>query len=139
MTEEQHTNTKVIIVDDNATFREGMVFFLENVLNFEVIDVASDGEEFLKNQRTKNADIILMDIEMPKLNGIETIKQYMWNVKECKAIAVTNYEEKAYLTELIGAGFKGCVFKKNIYDELENAIKTVLNNRIYYPKNIRIS
>ena len=129
---------KVFVVDDNETFREGVIFYLENILSVKIIGSACNGKEFLENNQIGHADIILMDIEMPYINGIDAIKQFIWIYTHGKVIAVTNYEDKAYLAELIGAGFKGCVFKKNIYDELETAIKTVLDNKIFYPRNMKL-
>lgn len=127
---------KVIIVDDNKTFQESLKYFLESVFLYEVVGMANDGEEFLKIENAHNADIILIDIQMPNLNGIETVKKALWQYQFQKFIAITNYTDSAYLLELIGAGFAGCVFKSNIYDELENAINTVLKNQLYFPKNI---
>lgn len=129
---------RIIIVDDNDTFRDGISFYLDNMLKHKVIAKCNDGECFLKLTNSSNADVVLMDIEMPNLNGIETIKRHLWDNRETKAIAVTNYEEKLYLTELIGAGFKGCVLKKNIYNELATAIDEVINNGIYFPGNIKL-
>ena len=92
---------KFIIVDDNKTFGDGIKYYLENILNHQVIGVAHDGEEFLKLKNSHEADIILMDIEMPKLNGIETVKKALWDSPFLKFIAVTSYKEKAYLLELL--------------------------------------
>jgi len=130
---------KFIVVDDNKTFRDGIKYYLENILFYQVIDVASDGKEFLISKHIHLADLILMDIEMPNFNGIETVKRALWENSFLKFIAVTNYTDKAYLIDLLGAGFKACVFKQNIYDDLENAIKAVENNKLYFPKDINIT
>ena len=129
---------KFIVVDDNKTFRDGIKYYLENILSHKVIGVASDGEEFLKMENSREADIILMDIEMPNLNGIETIKKALWDNSTLKFIAITNYSDKAYLLELIGAGFKACVFKSNIYEELENTIFKIIANKSCFPPGIKI-
>lgn len=128
----------IILVDDNNTFRKGISFYLENMLNHKVIAECEDGQSFLEDVHTSDADLVLMDIEMPRLNGIETIKRHLWANRDAKAIAVTNYEDKVYLTELIGAGFKGCVLKKNIYNELAAAIEKIMSNKIYFPENIKL-
>ncbi len=129
---------KFIVVDDNKTFRDGIKYYLENILSHKVIGVASDGEEFLKMENTHEADIVLMDIEMPNLNGIETIKKALWENHYVKFIAITNYTDKVYLLDLISAGFKACVFKPNIYDELENAILKIIANKSCFPPGIKI-
>jgi DNA-binding NarL/FixJ family response regulator len=129
---------KFIVVDDNKTFRVGIKYFLENILNHEVIGMAEDGGEFLDMTCKYDADIILMDIEMPKLNGIETVQKALWENSHFKFIAATSYTDRAYLNELIGAGFKSCVFKTSIYDELNDAIIAVRNKQLYFPKELVI-
>lgn len=129
---------KFIVVDDNKTFREGVKFYLENILQHEVIHMASDGLEFLKIENKRDADIIIMDIEMPNMNGIDAVKIAIWEQSDLNFIAVTNYSDKAYLDELIGAGFKSCIFKSNIYDELEKAINAVKKNQLSFPKKMNI-
>ena len=130
---------KLIVVDDNKTFRDGIIFYLENVLNHKVIATAENGEEFLQLDNIHDADIILMDVEMPKLNGIEATKKALWDNCFLKIIAITSYTEKAYLTELLHAGFKACVFKSEVYDKLELAIAELMDNKIYFPKEIKLS
>ncbi len=129
---------KIIVVDDNKTFRKGIKFYIENMLKHEVINEFDNGESFVNSDSFIIADIILMDIEMPKLDGIEAVKKALWRFSELKIIAITNYKDKAYLTELIGAGFKGCVFKDNIYEELKKAIDSVMNGHIFYPEDIQL-
>jgi DNA-binding NarL/FixJ family response regulator len=130
---------KVIVVDDNKTFREGITYYLENVLNYEVINTAENGTEFLLLENTHEADIILMDVEMPGLNGIETAKKALWDSSFLRIIALTSYTEKAYLSELIQAGFKACIFKSEVYDNLEKTFEKVLANKICFPKSIKFS
>lgn len=130
---------KFIIVDDNNTFREGIKYYLENMLLHEVIGTASDGLEFLLIKNIHEADIILMDIEMPNMNGIETVKKALWGNSNLKFIAITDYTDKAYLLELIGAGFRSCVFKSNIYEGLKEAISSVMNNKLFFPDDINLN
>lgn len=129
---------KIILVDDNHFFRESINFFIETKLGYEVIGSYKDGEEFLNSKEYYNTDIVLMDIDMPRINGIKAAKLALWKAKDIKIIAITGFREKAYLDELIGAGCKGCVFKDDIYDELNAAIKKVYSGDFYYPDNIKI-
>lgn len=128
---------KIIIADDNSKFREGLKFYLEKVLNYKVLDEVDSGEAFLNLENSFLADIILMDISMPNINGILAAKTYL-NNHQGKIIAITSYEEKTYLNELIEAGIKGCVYKKDIYEHLNPAIKRVMHNDLYFPKNINL-
>ncbi|NOQ23851.1 MAG: response regulator [Bacteroidales bacterium] len=129
---------KIIVVDDNKTFREGIKFYLKNMLLHNVIATAADGLEFLQLKNLNEADIILMDIEMPNMNGVETVKKALWRNSNLKFIAVTDYTDKAYLLELIGAGFKSCVFKSNIYEGLKEAITSVMNNELFFPEDMNL-
>lgn len=127
---------KIITVDDNKTFLQSINFFLSNVLKYTVINQASSGVDFLRLSNVHEANIILMDIEMPELNGIQTTKAAIKDYSALNIIALTNYEEKAYLMSLITAGFKGCVFKKNTFEQINIAIHTVLDGKMYFPQNI---
>jgi len=129
---------KIIIVDDNKTFRESLKYYLENILLHEVIEMLGDGIELIKNENSHKVDIILMDIEMPLLNGIETAKRALYENPALKIIAITNYSDQAYLLDLISAGFKACVFKNNIYNDLEIAFSKLTLNKMYFPKNIML-
>lgn len=130
---------KIIIVDDNEIFRRSLEFHLKITLNYEVIGIAADGDEFLALNNIYNADIILMDIEMPVLNGFAAAQKAILSYINLNIIAITDYQDKAYLKNLIKTGFKGCVFKKNLFDEIELAIKYVLNNKLYFPEDIELN
>jgi DNA-binding NarL/FixJ family response regulator len=97
-----------------------------------------EGECFSNLSNTSDADIILMDIEMPRMSDIDMLTKHFGENWDIKAIAVTSYEEKLYLAELINIGFKGCVLKRNIYSQLTPAIEKVMNDEIYFPVDIKI-
>ena len=130
---------KIFVVEDNESFLEGIILYLEQVLYHKVIGCASDGEKFLE-QRKKyvEADIILMDINMPNLNGILTTKKLLWANHSKKVIALTAMQTTVGLQQLICAGFKACVFKNRVFDDLPDAVAAVTKGNICYPKNIRI-
>lgn len=129
---------RFIVVDDNKVFRESIVYFIENVLKQEVVATFENGKEVLESSHIYQADIVIMDVEMPELNGIESTKKLLWLNNFLKIIAVTAYKDKAYLFELVHAGFKACIFKDAVFDELECAIDKVSNNSIYFPKELKI-
>lgn len=130
-------NFKVILVDDNRQFREGLRFYIETILGYEIISEASNGSEFLELTNVHLADVVLIDISMPEINGIDAARAYLKRRPQ-KFIAITSFEEKTYLNELIEAGIKGCVFKKNIHNEIKQAIEVVIADDIYYPNDINI-
>lgn len=129
---------KIVIVDDSNTFAESIKYFIEKILFLEVILIVQNGNELIDSNLYQRADLILMDIEMPEINGIETAKQVLWRYNNLKLIAITNYEDNAYLSQLISAGFKGCVFKRNIYSELEEAIEKIMSGELYFPDYIKV-
>ncbi len=129
---------KLIIVDDNKQFLNTLRLFIQENLHHTVIAVAESGEEFLKIDpiTIRDADIILMDIMMNRLNGFETTKQITWLFPNLKIIAVTMHIEKVFLNEVLEAGFKGCVFKSEIFDTLEKALNEVSSGHIYINKKL---
>lgn len=129
---------RIIIADDNIQFRSGLRFYIETILKHFVVAEAKDGKELIQIARTTKADILLVDISMPKINGIDAAREHLLNYSLHKIIAITSYEEQTYLNELIEAGIKGCVFKKDIYDHLKLAIARVMMDELYFPKNISI-
>lgn len=129
---------KLIIVDDNIQFRESMEIYLNMRLGHKVISSYDSPLSFLDSNELYKADIILMDIEMPGMNGIEATKRALWKDKDIKIIAVTNYQDKAYLKTLISAGFKGCVFKNSVFEELNIALNKVYKQKFYFPKDIQL-
>jgi len=131
---------KIIIVDDNQEFRATLKFFIEQKLKHTVIAEANSGEEFLTMDLrvVKDADVILMDIIMKNISGIEATMAMNWNHYGLKIIAVTMHVEKVFLTQIIEAGFKGCVFKSDIFKELETALNEVNAGRLYLNPDIKI-
>jgi DNA-binding NarL/FixJ family response regulator len=132
------TKLKIIMVDDNVPFRTNLKIYIESKLGYRVIAEASNGLDFLALPNIGIADIILMDIVMDEMDGIEATKRILWNRSYLKIIAITMHTEKIYLLQLVETGFKGCVFKSNIYDQLDDAIKTVLSGKLFIPDNIPI-
>lgn len=130
---------KAIIIDDSNSIRDNLEIYLQTELNIDVLASFNNGSDFLNYPDSHKADFILMDICMPGLDGIDTSKSYLWEYPSKKIIAITMYRDKAYLYQLIGAGIKGCVLKDQIYHDLPEAIKTVLNNQFYFPDEIAIN
>jgi DNA-binding NarL/FixJ family response regulator len=134
----KHLKMKIIIVDDNVAFRSTLKDYLENKLGHIVIGEASSAEEFLVTASAYEADIILMDIEMYGINGIEATHQLNISNPSTKVIAVTMHTEKVFLLQLILNGFRGCVYKTELYDMLESALNKVFEGKLSFPKNIKV-
>ena len=119
---------KLILVDDNALFRDDLRFFLENRLAHTVIAEAANGEEFLALRNLGEADIILMDLSMEKMNGFDATKRILGSMPHLKIIAITMNVENLVLQKVVGTGFKGFIFKTEIFKSLEAVLQSVYND-----------
>ena len=131
-------NLRIILVDDNLKFRESVKDLLTQVYNHNIIAEAGNGIEFLALPKSLRPDLIFMDLSMPKMDGFEATREYYWEFPKSRIIAITNHIEKAYLLKLIEAGFKGCIFKYNVFSEISPAIEKVMNNQLWFPGDYAI-
>lgn len=131
-------NLKIVIVDDNESFRSAIRSLLLEQYNFQIIGEAGNADEFWAINNFHQADVILMDVMMPKINGIELTKKILWQHRQLKIIAVTMHFDKVYLTSLIEAGFVGCIFKNDFVKLLKEAIEIIMRGGRYFPSNILI-
>jgi DNA-binding NarL/FixJ family response regulator len=130
---------KIFIVDDNRQFVEGLDFLLKKDPAFEIIGTAYNSNELFQNPKFKLADIILLDIEMPGMNGFDTASKINWTNASIKMIAITMYQEKVYLEKLVNSGFRGFVNKTEITECLIDVIHKVADNNFVFPGNIEIN
>jgi len=129
---------KLVLVDDNIDFGEDLKFFLENKLSHTVIAIASGGEEFLALENLGEADIILMDLSMEPMNGFDATKTILLNYPLLKIIAITMSLENVVLPKLIGAGFKGFIFKTEIFKSLETVLQSVNSGGVVFSDKFHI-
>ncbi|MCG8698959.1 MAG: response regulator transcription factor [Bacteroidales bacterium] len=129
---------KIIIVDDCRNFLEGLEYFLSKNLECIIVGKARNGEEYLKLLEKNNPELVLLDIKMPEMGGLEAAKLSLWEYPHLKIIAITMYLEKAYLRELLDAGFKGCVLKTDIYEKLPKAIKEVSSGNYFFSEDVQM-
>jgi len=122
----------IIIVDDHLIFRHG----LKAIINYEdigsIIGEASNGEEFLKILAYLKPDLVLMDIDMPLMNGFEATQKALLIMPDLKIIGFTVFSETEYYDKMLKIGARGFILKSSGFNELEKAIKTVMNGDIYF-------
>lgn len=124
----------VVIADDHAIVREGIKNLIELEDDFNVVAMVDCGKDALKVCRTQNVDILLLDINMPKMNGVEVLRRMIKHGIKTNVIVLTIHDEKAYLVETMALGVKGYVLKDADSDLLLEAIRTVHAGDIYiYP------
>jgi DNA-binding NarL/FixJ family response regulator len=122
---------KVLIVDDHALFREGLHYILDNCEDITVIGEASDGIEALEKVRTLRPDIVLLDITMPKLNGIDTLMEIKSFSHKTKAIVLTMHAKEQFVHESLVSGADGYVLKESASEDLMAAIRSVAKGDLY--------
>jgi DNA-binding NarL/FixJ family response regulator len=127
---------QIFLVDDHAIFREGLKFILSQIPVFKIIGEASDGNEFLEKLQYQAPDIILMDISMPGMDGIEATQQAIKKYPTIKIIAITSYGDEIYYFKMIKAGAHGFIQKNTNVEELQKAIETVASGDNYFSPNI---
>jgi len=128
--------TKVIIVDDHKLFRNGLSLLLNSFNDIEVVDEASNGKEFIENLGKNDVDVILMDIDMPEMNGIDATKIAIDKYPELKIITLSMYGEGEYYYKMINAGVKGFLLKNSDINEVKKAIKVVADGSTYFSEEI---
>lgn len=126
----------VIIADDHSMVREGLKQLIELEDWIRVVDQAANGLEVIEKAYNKNPDIILMDINMPVLNGIEAAKRLKRKACHSKIIMLTIHNEVEYLFETVEIGVDGYILKDSESEVLINAIKSVYNGKSYIQPNM---
>jgi len=127
---------KILIADDHQLFREGLMTLLSGALNIEIVAQAENGKQTIEKAKTLSPDIILMDIGMPIINGIEATGILQTEAPKTKVIALTMHSEKHFIKGMLEAGACGYLFKNCAYDELIDAINTVYAGKKYLSDDI---
>ena len=121
-----HEVAKIIIADDHELARESIRKMLESEAHLQVLAEAKDGQEVIELCRLQHADLVLMDVEMPKVNGLEATQLIKAELPATKVLMVSAYFGPFYASEVERAGADGCVTKLCTVQELVDAIRGVL-------------
>jgi DNA-binding NarL/FixJ family response regulator len=127
---------RVIVVDDHEIFRNGLKMVIGKIDFAMVVGEASNGEEFLNLIKVTPADIVLMDVEMPFLNGIEATRLALKEYPYLKIIALTMFAEDQYIQSMLDEGAKGFLIKNIKKEALSNALMTVHGGGNYYSEEL---
>mgnify|MGYP000645498995 CR=1 FL=1 len=128
---------KVTIIDDHIMILKGLKSMIDGVENIRVYGTYCYGEDLLHFLKTKSPDIILMDIELPDISGIDLCKIVNEKHPEIPIIAISSHEEISYLNNMTNAGAKGYLLKSTDKKEIIFAIKTVLSGQNYIDKRLK--
>jgi DNA-binding NarL/FixJ family response regulator len=127
---------RLVLADDHPLIREGFKSLLARNPDFEIIDQASDGNELLELIRKTSPEIVLTDINMPRLTGLEVMQKVLPEHPEIKFIMLTMHEEREYVVRCLAAGAKGYLLKSVDIAELAKAIKMVYQGGKYFSPTI---
>ncbi|HEY3370760.1 MAG TPA: response regulator transcription factor [Prolixibacteraceae bacterium] len=126
----------LIIVDDHLIFRQGLTSLLNSENIASVIGEASNGKEYLELLLHLKPDLVLMDIDMPHMNGMEATEKSLALMPELKIIAFTMFSDEEYYYKMIDLGVKGFILKSSGIHELENAIREVAMGESYFSNEL---
>lgn len=127
---------KILIADDYDAIREGIKSFLHDLPDMDVIGQAKDGRIAVQLAHELRPDVIIMDIEMPCLNGIDATRQIVHELPDIKVIAFSSYLDSLHVREMFKAGALGYVSKYSGCQELITAVKTVILGQTYLSPKI---
>nr|WP_027093907.1 response regulator transcription factor [Cohnella thermotolerans] len=118
---------KVLIADDNSFIREGMKIILSSFDEFDVVAAVEDGEQAVEYCRRNEADVALLDVRMPNMNGVEATRLLAAETK-VKPLILTTFDDDEYILEAVRAGARGYLLKNNDPERIRDAIKSVYND-----------
>lgn len=122
---------RTIIADDHKIIRDGLTSLLDNEEDIEVVAQAADGHTTVELVRKMIPDVVIMDIGMPGLNGIEATRQITSEIPYIKVVALSMHSDKKFVTEMLKAGASGYLLKNCAFEELATAIRTVMDGKTY--------
>jgi len=127
---------KILLADDHKITRDGLKALLENQNHMIVVGEAENGRQAVRLALDLAPDVIVMDINMPELNGIEATRQIVAELPGTKIIALSMYSDKRYVVGMLKAGVSGYLLKNCAFDELVSAISSVVANQNYMSQKI---
>ncbi|MEA2709338.1 MAG: hypothetical protein QOF78_1939 [Phycisphaerales bacterium] len=128
--------TKILLADDHQIVREGLKSLLNSHEDMEVVGEARDGRSAVQMAKELGPDVVIMDVGMPHLNGIEATRQIMSREPDAKVVALSMHSDRRFMGEMLKAGAKGYLLKDGAFEELATAIRSVIANKVYLSPRI---
>ncbi len=125
------SNIRVLIAEDHQTVREGLQLILNTQPDIEVVGEAGDGQAAVEMAKALNPDIVIMDVSMPRLNGLKATRELQRSLPNVKVLTLTRHNDDGYLQQLLRAGVSGYVLKQSPSTELLQAIRAIAAGRQY--------
>lgn len=124
-------NVSILLADDHAILRAGLRLLIENQPGLQIVGEASDGKEAIQKAKELQPDLVLLDLNMPNLDGLGALTQIKQEVPSSRVLILTMHDDVSYLQEALRAGASGYVLKKVVDSELLMAIQAVMRGEIY--------
>ena len=122
---------KVLLVDDHKIMREGLSVLLRKHDHIEIVGEAEDGREAFKKVRELSPDLVIMDIAMPNLNGVEATQRLIHDFPKIKILALSTHSDRSMVSKMLKAGASGYMLKESAFTELIDGIEAVADNKTY--------
>lgn len=126
------TKLRILLADDHKIVRDGLRLLIDGQHDMHVVGEAADGREALRLARDLNPDVVVMDLSMPRLNGLQATSGLKAEFPQIKVVALTAHEDESYLSQLCKAGATGYVLKRSAGEELIRAISAVAKGELYF-------
>jgi len=123
---------RILLADDHRIIRDGLRLLIDGQPNMRVVGEAANGKEALRQARELKPDVVVMDLSMPEMNGLQATERLKAEHSEAKIIALTAHEDEGYLSQLCRAGASGYVLKRSAGDDLIQAIAAVARGDVYF-------
>ena len=127
---------KVLIVDDHEIMRDGMSALLHKYSEFEVVGQAADGREALEMASQLKPDLVIMDVGMPNLNGVDATRQLLTQQPDLRVMALSTHSDGPVVAKMIKAGASGYMLKESAFEELIEGITALLEGKTFLCKKI---
>ena len=127
---------RILLADDHKIVRDGLRALIEKQSGMEVIAEAGDGRSTVQMVQELLPNLVIMDIAMPDMNGIEATRQITATAPNVKIVALSMHSDKRFVAEMLKAGASGYLLKDCAFEELDNAIRAVIANRTYLSPKI---
>ncbi len=126
----------ILVADDHKIFREGLRALIDRQKGMRVVAEAEDGRRAVRLAEELAPDVVVMDVSMPQLNGFEATRQIVERVSGVRVLALSMHSEEHYVGEMLSAGASGYLLKDCAFEELADAIETVMSGRVYLSPDI---
>lgn len=128
---------RLLVADDHRSLVDGFISIINNVDDMTVVETAATGYEVMQKLEKVQVDMVLMDINMPELNGVETCKKIHSKYSDIKVIALTMHKKQSFVKRMMQYGAKGYVLKDDPSSEIIKAVREVMAGNIYHSQRIK--